>query len=58
MKPRSLSINAARGMVVDDVALRENILSGHLAGAALDVFPVSRRRRATSSSRCSTASTT
>ena len=40
MKPRSMFINASRGMVVDDVALRENILSGHLAGAALDVFPV------------------
>jgi D-3-phosphoglycerate dehydrogenase len=40
MKPRSLFINASRGMVVDDVALRENIESGHLAGAALDVFPV------------------
>ncbi|WP_300406540.1 phosphoglycerate dehydrogenase, partial [Nocardioides sp.] len=40
MKPRSLFINAARGMVVDDVALREQILSGHIAGAALDVFPV------------------
>ncbi len=40
MKPRSLFINAARGMVVDDVALREHILSGHIAGAALDVFPV------------------
>ena len=40
MKPRSLFINAARGMVVDDEALRENILSGHIAGAALDVFPV------------------
>ncbi|MDF1604842.1 phosphoglycerate dehydrogenase [Nocardioides sp. YIM 152315] len=40
MKPRSLFINASRGMVVDDAALRENILSGHLAGAALDVFPV------------------
>ena len=40
MKPRALFINAARGMVVDDVALRENILSGHIAGAALDVFPV------------------
>lgn len=40
MKPRSLFINAARGMVVDDHALREQILSGHIAGAALDVFPV------------------
>ena len=33
-------INASRGMVVDDDALREHILSGHLAGAAIDVFPV------------------
>jgi D-3-phosphoglycerate dehydrogenase len=40
MKPRSMFINASRGMVVDDVALRENILSGHISGAALDVFPV------------------
>jgi D-3-phosphoglycerate dehydrogenase len=40
MKPRSMFINASRGMVVDDVALRENIESGHIAGAALDVFPV------------------
>jgi D-3-phosphoglycerate dehydrogenase len=40
MKPRAMFINASRGMVVDDVALRENILSGHIAGAALDVFPV------------------
>ena len=40
MKPRSLFINASRGMVVDDVALRDCLLSGHIAGAALDVFPV------------------
>jgi D-3-phosphoglycerate dehydrogenase len=40
MKPRSLFINASRGMVVDDIALREHILSGHIAGAAIDVFPV------------------
>jgi len=40
MKPRSMFINASRGMVVDDVALREHIESGHIAGAALDVFPV------------------
>jgi D-3-phosphoglycerate dehydrogenase len=40
MKPRAMFINASRGMVVDDTALRENILSGHLAGAAIDVFPI------------------
>ena len=40
MKPRSMFINASRGMVVDDVALRDYLLSGHIAGAALDVFPV------------------
>ncbi len=39
MKPRSMFINASRGMVVDDEALRENILSGHISGAAIDVFP-------------------
>ncbi|HET7195936.1 MAG TPA: phosphoglycerate dehydrogenase [Nocardioides sp.] len=40
MKPRSLFINASRGMVVDYDALRSHVLSGHIAGAALDVFPV------------------
>jgi len=45
MKPRSLFINASRGMVVDDVALREHILSGHIAGAALDVFPVEPKKQ-------------
>ena len=39
MKPRSMFINASRGMVIDEQALRENILSGHIAGAAVDVFP-------------------
>ncbi|MBW0092246.1 phosphoglycerate dehydrogenase [Pseudonocardia sp. KRD-184] len=39
MKPGAIFINASRGMVVDDNALRDNILSGHLAGAAIDVFP-------------------
>jgi D-3-phosphoglycerate dehydrogenase / 2-oxoglutarate reductase len=40
MKPGAVFINASRGMVVDDVVLREHILSGHLSGAAIDVFPV------------------
>ena len=40
MKPRSMFINASRGMVIDELALRENILSGHIAGAAVDVFPI------------------
>ena len=40
MKPRSIFINAARGMVVDTEELRDQILGGHIAGAALDVFPV------------------
>jgi D-3-phosphoglycerate dehydrogenase len=39
MKPGSVFINASRGMVVDDQALRAHILSGHLSGAAIDVFP-------------------
>ncbi|MGI9155229.1 MAG: phosphoglycerate dehydrogenase [Marmoricola sp.] len=45
MKPRSMFINASRGMVVDDVALRDHILAGHIAGAALDVFPVEPKRQ-------------
>jgi D-3-phosphoglycerate dehydrogenase len=40
MKPRALFINASRGMVVDYDSLRSHVLSGHIAGAAVDVFPV------------------
>ncbi len=40
MKPGAVFINASRGMVVDDVVLRDQILSGRLAGAAIDVFPI------------------
>jgi D-3-phosphoglycerate dehydrogenase / 2-oxoglutarate reductase len=39
MRPRSLFLNLSRGFVVDHVALRRNIESGHIAGAAIDVFP-------------------
>jgi D-3-phosphoglycerate dehydrogenase len=39
MPKRSLFLNLSRGFVVDHEALRENILSGHIAGAAIDVFP-------------------
>ena len=39
MRPRSLFLNLSRGFVVDHEALRDNILRGHIAGAAVDVFP-------------------
>ncbi|MGA5304485.1 phosphoglycerate dehydrogenase [Nucisporomicrobium flavum] len=39
MREGSLFLNLSRGIVVDHVALREALTSGHLAGAAVDVFP-------------------
>ena len=39
MRPRSLLINCSRGRIVDIDALGENLRTGHIAGAALDVFP-------------------
>lgn len=39
MKPGGYLINASRGMVVDIAALRRALETGHVAGAAIDVFP-------------------
>jgi D-3-phosphoglycerate dehydrogenase len=45
MRPGSLFLNLSRGFVVDYGALREHLESGHIAGAAVDVFPVEPARR-------------
>jgi D-3-phosphoglycerate dehydrogenase / 2-oxoglutarate reductase len=45
MRPGSLFLNLSRGFVVDHDALREHLVSGHLGGAAIDVFPSEPARR-------------
>jgi D-3-phosphoglycerate dehydrogenase len=45
MRQSSLFLNLSRGFVVDYPALRTHIESGHIAGAAVDVFPVEPKGR-------------
>jgi D-3-phosphoglycerate dehydrogenase len=40
MRPGSVFLNLSRGFVIEAGALAEHIRSGHIAGAAIDVFPV------------------
>jgi len=40
MRPGALLINAARGSVVDIEALAQALETGHVGGAAIDVFPI------------------
>lgn len=40
LKPGVIVINCARGGMFDEAALGENLKSGHIAGAAFDVFAV------------------
>jgi D-3-phosphoglycerate dehydrogenase len=45
MRRDALFLNLSRGFVVDYGALRTHIESGHIAGAAVDVFPVEPKGR-------------
>jgi D-3-phosphoglycerate dehydrogenase len=45
MRPRAIFMNLSRGFVVDHDCLRRHIESGHIAGAAIDVFPTEPKRQ-------------
>lgn len=45
MKEGSIFLNLSRGIAVDTQALRHHLETGHIAGAAIDVFPVEPKRQ-------------
>lgn len=45
MRPGAIFLNLSRGFVVDPAAIRDAIESGHLSGAAVDVFPEEPKRK-------------
>jgi D-3-phosphoglycerate dehydrogenase len=45
MRDGALFLNLSRGFLVDHAALRAHLESGHLAGAAVDVFPTEPKSR-------------
>src|SRR5690625_7917922 len=45
MKDGSIFINLSRGFVVDLESLAEHVKSGHIVGAAVDVFPNEPKKR-------------
>jgi D-3-phosphoglycerate dehydrogenase len=45
MRQGSLFLNLSRGFLVDHGSLRSHVESGHIAGAAVDVFPVEPKGR-------------
>jgi D-3-phosphoglycerate dehydrogenase len=45
MRPGAVLLNLSRGFVVDPAALHDAIISRHLSGAAIDVFPVEPKRK-------------
>lgn len=45
MKEGAVFLNLSRGIAVDTAALRHHLETGHIAGAAIDVFPVEPKRQ-------------
>ncbi len=45
MRSGAIFLNLSRGFVVDPAAIRDAIVSGHLSGAAVDVFPEEPKRK-------------